>query len=384
MNNPTYEYDTKISSLKEKLEILNQDSRIITTKNNKITLFTSKDYDFSTYHYTFDPSTTNAIVMKSNGSFTVVDKMSNTVDDDIMQFTIKSILNDTGKYVVSLILMNNKQIDVSSSKSDLKLDDFIKEIYIRSPSGYSPFFIKIRSYIPDNLATFSNTVSFYSDSNYENLYDYFMLNPQTDVTQIPLKFKNDNKKHRIMSIRNSTNYYITLFKAIPDDPEFKKAYNSNGIYINFYGDVDNINKFINNEDLLDGIFIGAILIKKSVFSYSVPFNRLTTYDLTKTWDTAKYITGKLTVDNDVNYYDVSYIIFYSDRDYKNVIQKFAFDHRDIEISYSLDFKEIPIKQVLSIKNTTNFYIKLYHGTKENPRSGDFIKFKSSVSDIKQV
>ena len=151
-----------------------------------------------------------------------------------------------------------------------------------------------------------------------------------------------------MSIRNSTNYYITLFKAIPDDPEFKKTYNSNGIYINFKGDVENINKFINNDKLLDGIFISAILIKNSVLNYSVPFNRLTTYDLTKTWDTAKYITGKLTGHNDVNYFDVSYIIFYSDRDYNNVIETFTFNYRDIDTEYSLKFKKTPIK-VLSIK-----------------------------------
>jgi len=114
-------------------------------ESNKITLFIQSNYESSSKDVTFDPSKTNAIFMKRNGGFIILDELSDTVDSDIIQFTIKSILNATGKYVVSLNLPNNEILDVSSSVRDLQLQTTINSVYIRSPSGlFGPLFVKKR------------------------------------------------------------------------------------------------------------------------------------------------------------------------------------------------------------------------------------------------
>ena len=210
------DYDIKIGILKQKLVTQKKKIEIYknTTKNNNITLFTSKGYDYSSNHITFDPSTTNAIFMNTNGSFVVVDKMSDTLDTDIMKFTIKSVVNETDKYIVSLMLPGNKTVDVLSNVPDLHMEDTTNLVYIRSPSGLGPLFVKKRNKPPDDLETRTNAVSFYSDSYYKTLYDFFFVNPQSDVNHIPLKFKDEKKTYKIMSIMNSTNYYITLYKEI--------------------------------------------------------------------------------------------------------------------------------------------------------------------------
>ena len=197
--------------------------------------------------------------MKTNGEFIEIDNTTDAVEDDVISFRINSIRNDTGKYTVSLKLQNNDVYNVSSSISDLLMDtNFIKAVYIYPSSNTNrPLLLKIRKEIPTDY-TNQYAVLFYSEPSYEKLYDFFYVNPKTDVTVIPLKFKDKNTAYTFKSIRNSTDYYVTLYVQVPDDPEFKKRYE--GLFINFESDVENINDIIQLSNIK---FTGGILTRKT-------------------------------------------------------------------------------------------------------------------------
>ena len=336
-------------------------------ESNKITLFTQSNYDSSSSKpATFDPSKTNAIFMKRNGVFIIIDALSDTVDSDIIPFTIKSILNAT-KYVVCLNLPNNEILDVSSSVRDLQLETTINSVYIRSPSGlFCPLFVKIRGneIILNDAEKGKYAVSFYSARDYKQLYDYFLVNPHTDVEHIPLKFKDEDKEHKIMSIINPTNFYVTLYKEIKGDPDFQR-YGYSGIYINFDADVENINDYIRNDKLLDGKFTGAFLTKKTFINYNlITFNELLPYDLTTTFsfDMVKYLINK-GVQNFFgsrhSIFDVTFIEFFRGTDYKHSINKFIFYHnKNYADVFDIDLGDLGGK-VLSIKNTSDYFVTLF-------------------------
>ena len=371
-NDKKEEYNDAITVLKNKLEMYKKYGI------DKITLYTLKNYDTRGYYDTFDPTTTNVIFMKTNGAFIPLNTTSDIVDDDVTPFTIKSILNETGKYVVTLFLQNNETLDIPSSTSDISIDtDSVRYITIHLPHKLTSLWLKNRNTIPEDLDSLSYAVSFYSDPDYKNLYDFFLVKPNSGVDHIPLYFKDENKEFKILSIKNPTDYYVTLYISIPEDNEFKKKYRYDRIYIHFESNVRDINNFIKNKKLLDPKFTGAILTRKSLIHDLTILNTLTPYNLTSN-DMEKYEFKKehnFKVDNifdeKESILEAGKIGIYTLKNYDNRRNYITFDPKKvyaIVMTKDNNFKPIKDKTELnelknetksfrigSIKNNSNFY-----------------------------
>ena len=78
----------------------------------------------------------------------------------------------------------------------------------------------------------------------------------------------------------------------------------------------------------------------------------------------------------------NYMEFFSDADYQGSANfRQEFNEYDSTKVHTLEFMSKQMN-ITSIKNTTNRYIQLFHGTLNNPYSGSFIIFYGSVSDIR--
>jgi hypothetical protein len=205
-----------------------------TNKSNLITVYTEANFDTTSEYIPFDPSEVNEIVMTNDGKFKPINNyLMEELSYDTIPFKIGSIENNTERYIVSYITISDKEIFIEGNVKNLLMrKNIIKKLHIypiqylqkwfstnriereeieisqedgtikkateikqisnkdynlsdaqmRSSLSNSPFKTDFNAplllkpcKIPDNLTSMSNAVIFYSDPNYESLYDYFLV-----------------------------------------------------------------------------------------------------------------------------------------------------------------------------------------------------------------
>ena len=243
-----------------------------------------------------------------------------------------------------------------------------------------------------------NIIELYSKQNYEDLYLLF------DMNIINSQFREKIKTENIFSIRNNSNYYVTLYNGTLKNPY-------SGTFINLKDSVSNISNYTDNI-AFTGLKVQLLTssnitfntkmqknvegyetvvpekdenihkIKEEIASYQTLKDNLTKETEDKNNDQLQQYEKHLrNLKYTLQLYKkeiVKYVRLFTENDFIKMVVEYDLNNM-FYINYETKFTKI--EQIRSIENTADCYVTLYNGTLTDPFSGTYVVTESSISDI---